>query len=81
MISKRDELRQKYDELTGEKFSDRCHAVLKYRAETAEAERDLLFSAIADRFPVEDWTDPRKGITELEAHLSAFSRAAGGSRD
>jgi hypothetical protein len=34
---------------------------------------ELLYGAIADRFPVEDWTNPEKGITELEAHLNALA--------
>ena len=40
MTAKRDELRTKYDQLTGEKFSDRCHAALRDRARKAELERD-----------------------------------------
>ena len=43
------------------------------RAESAEAVVELLYGAIAERFSVEDWTDPRKGITEIEAHLAALT--------
>jgi len=40
--------------------------------DTLEAEQELLYKAIADAVPVEDWTNPEKGITELEAHINAL---------
>ncbi len=46
LTAERDELQQKYDALTGERFSDRVHAALHSRAERAEAERD---AAVAER--------------------------------
>lgn len=35
--------------------------------------REAIYEAIAERFRVEDWTNPEKGITELEAYLEALA--------
>ena len=40
--------------------------------ERLQYEKELLLAAIADRYSVEDWNDPSKGITELEAHLAVL---------
>ena len=36
-----------------------------------KADNEELKKAIAEKYDVEDWTDPRKGITESEAYLNA----------
>jgi hypothetical protein len=43
-----DELQERYDSLTGERFSDRCHLALRQRAEQAESEAKRLSVALAN---------------------------------
>ena len=57
------ELQSRYDQLTGEKFSDRCHTALRDRAKRAELERnklqgmlDRIKSIIPDRLDPSDET-------------------------
>ena len=53
----------------------RSYAELKAERDRLDGELDELYAAINDRFPVEDWTDPRKGITLLEASIAALAGA------
>lgn len=53
------------------------HLLADREALTAEIERikgeqKSIFAAIDDAYDVEDWTNPEKGITELEAHCNAL---------
>lgn len=39
-----------------------------------QAEREMLYEAIEERCSVENWRNPEKGITRLEAHLNALKK-------
>jgi ferredoxin-NADP reductase len=45
---------------------------LQLERSQAQGELEVLYREIAEYFDVEDWKDPCKGITELEAHINAI---------
>jgi hypothetical protein len=77
------ELREHCRQLSGDKFSDRNHAALKSRAETAErrcAELVAKAQAVVDRWDTPLWKDvPATAvfINELRTTLTGDDRHAG----
>ena len=70
------ELQKKYDELTGEKFSDRSHAALKSRAETAEARAESA-ETLLKRVLAETVCDCAPGRRCVHDDIAEWGKALG----